>query len=147
MQDALKAVDSGDRRVVLLSGEAGLGKTCIVAELARTAFEHGDLVLYGRCDEDVSAPYRPWVEALTHYVVHAGIVELTGLAPRVSATWPPWCHRCRTARRARSDRPTSEGGDQYALYGVVAPQPFGSWHPTARWSSCWTISIGLIGAR
>ncbi len=118
LHDALKAADSGDRRVVLLSGEAGLGKTSIAAELARSAFEHGDLVLYGRSDEDVSAPYRPWVEALTHYVVHAGISELTSLAPRVLGDLAALVPSVQDRAPARFGQP-SEGGDQYALYGAV----------------------------
>ena len=28
----------------------------------------GATVLYGRCDEEAIAPYRPWVDALRHYV-------------------------------------------------------------------------------
>src|SRR5262249_60346194 len=31
----------------------------------------GGTVLFGACDEDVGLPYRPFVEALRHYVAHA----------------------------------------------------------------------------
>ena len=57
--------------VVLLAGEPGIGKTRLAAEMARAAHADGATVLFGFCDEDVTLPYRPFVEALRHYVVHA----------------------------------------------------------------------------
>jgi class 3 adenylate cyclase len=72
LQDALKQADVAEhQRVILLSGEAGIGKTTLVATLAREAHAAGAIVLYGRCDEDLARPYQPWVEALTHLVEHA----------------------------------------------------------------------------
>ena len=66
----------GQRRVTLLAGEPGIGKTRLAAELAREAHAAGSLVLYGRCDEDLGAPYQPWVQALSHYAMHASLEEL-----------------------------------------------------------------------
>lgn len=69
---ALKAVVAGDgQRVVLISGEGGMGKTTLALEVARQAFSNGAVVLYGRCDEDLGIPYQPVVEALHHYAVNA----------------------------------------------------------------------------
>jgi len=64
--DAWKACASGERRVVLLSGEAGIGKTRLAAELATRVDGDGGVVLFGRCDEDVGVPFQPFVEALEH---------------------------------------------------------------------------------
>ena len=61
----------GQRHVMLLAGEPGIGKTRLAAEMARTAHSDGATVLFGFCDEDVTLPYRPFVEALRHYVVRA----------------------------------------------------------------------------
>jgi hypothetical protein len=61
----------GQRRLVLLAGEPGIGKTRLATETALTAQAEGATVLFGACDEDVGAPYRPFVEALRHYVAHA----------------------------------------------------------------------------
>ena len=61
----------GQRQLVLLAGEPGIGKTRLAAETARAAHADGATVLFGFCDEDVTLPYRPFVEALRHYVVHA----------------------------------------------------------------------------
>jgi len=52
------------RRVALVSGEPGAGKTRLVRELAADLAESGSAVLYGACDSAVRAPYRPFVEAL-----------------------------------------------------------------------------------
>jgi DNA-binding CsgD family transcriptional regulator/tetratricopeptide (TPR) repeat protein len=54
------------RRVVLLSGEPGSGKSRLVREFAAEAAGAGALVLYGACDAVVRTPYGPFVEALEH---------------------------------------------------------------------------------
>ena len=54
------------RRVVLLSGEPGSGKSRLVREFAAEAAGSGALVLYGACDAVVRTPYGPFVEALEH---------------------------------------------------------------------------------
>ncbi len=70
--DAFKRVSNAEgREVLLVGGEAGLGKTTLVAEAARAAFETGAVVLFGHCEEDLATPYQLFVEALGHYVTHA----------------------------------------------------------------------------
>ncbi len=59
-----KAAAVGERRVVMIAGEPGVGKTRLVSELARSVHADGALVLLGRTDEHVDAPYGPWREAL-----------------------------------------------------------------------------------
>jgi class 3 adenylate cyclase len=72
LADATKRVAGGsEREVLLISGEAGLGKTTLVAEAARVAFEGGACVLLGHCEEDLATPYQLFAEALGHYVTHA----------------------------------------------------------------------------
>jgi DNA-binding SARP family transcriptional activator len=74
---ALSAVRAGaDRRVVLVSGEPGIGKTTLAARFAHAAHEQGSAVLYGRCDEDLGIPYQPWAEALAQLVRHLPRVVL-----------------------------------------------------------------------
>lgn len=52
------------RRVVLVGGEAGSGKSRLVREFAAEAAAAGALVLYGACDAVVNPPYAPFAEAL-----------------------------------------------------------------------------------
>ena len=59
------------REVLLISGEAGLGKTTLVAEATRAAFDDGACVLFGHCEEDLATPYQLFAEALGHFVTHA----------------------------------------------------------------------------
>jgi predicted ATPase/class 3 adenylate cyclase len=61
----------GSLRLALISGEAGVGKTRLSAQLALDAHGEGATVLYGRCDEDLGVPYQPWVQAFGHLVKEA----------------------------------------------------------------------------
>jgi DNA-binding SARP family transcriptional activator/DNA-binding CsgD family transcriptional regulator len=55
-------------RVVLISGEAGSGKTRLVREFAHEAADDRVLVLYGASDAVVATPYQPFVESLDFLV-------------------------------------------------------------------------------
>ncbi len=66
----------GERRLVLIGGEPGIGKTRLAKELAREAYAEGAIVLYGRCDSEAIIPYQPFAEALRHYVVACPTSEL-----------------------------------------------------------------------
>src|SRR5581483_2454671 len=59
--------EAGEGGVVLLTGEAGAGKTRLVRELAHELADRGVLVLYGSSDAAVGVPYEParaWLEFL-----------------------------------------------------------------------------------
>jgi class 3 adenylate cyclase len=55
-------------RLAMIAGEPGVGKTRLVSEFARRAWEAGAIVLLGRADEHVDAPYGPWREAMRSLV-------------------------------------------------------------------------------
>jgi tetratricopeptide (TPR) repeat protein len=60
----------GRRQFVLLTGEAGIGKTRLAAEFARRADADGATVLYGRSDPESLVPYQPFITALQHLIAH-----------------------------------------------------------------------------
>jgi transcriptional regulator with XRE-family HTH domain len=67
LREAWSAARYGRRVLALVAGEPGIGKTALTAELARHVRGDHGLVLYGRWDEDVLAPYQAFREALTDY--------------------------------------------------------------------------------
>ena len=72
-------------RLVLVAGEAGIGKTRLVSELALTLHEEGATVLFGRTDPEPLAPFQPFVEALSHYAHQCPAGRLRAEAPRAAA--------------------------------------------------------------
>ncbi|MGD0376916.1 MAG: AAA family ATPase [Streptosporangiaceae bacterium] len=65
LQGLLTTAAAGQPVVALVSGDAGVGKTRLVAELAAVAREGGFAVLVGRCAELAdSVPYLPLADAL-----------------------------------------------------------------------------------
>jgi DNA-binding SARP family transcriptional activator len=78
------AVAGGARRLMLVCGEPGAGKTRLAAAFAQRAHEQGAIVLYGRCDEEALLAQQPFVEALRHYVRACPAHDLAGQLQRVS---------------------------------------------------------------
>ncbi len=63
--------------VVILAGEAGIGKTRLLEELSRAARQEGVLVATGRAHEgDFEPPLAPWLEALRGLVFEIPPAEL-----------------------------------------------------------------------
>ena len=66
---ALQDAAGGQGRLLLLSGEPGIGKSRLAEELARHARAHGAHVLVGRCWEAGGAPaFWPWLQSLRSYL-------------------------------------------------------------------------------
>ncbi|HEX4509136.1 MAG TPA: BTAD domain-containing putative transcriptional regulator, partial [Burkholderiaceae bacterium] len=74
--DALSSAQTfidGQRGVLMVVGEAGLGKSRLVAECARLAASAGAVVLAGLgLDQDSGIPYGPFAEAWAHHRRTAG---------------------------------------------------------------------------
>jgi tetratricopeptide (TPR) repeat protein len=68
--DAADVALTGRGQLVLISGEAGMGKTRLVEELTTYAHLRDALVLWGRCYEgDGAPPYWPWMQVIRAYSV------------------------------------------------------------------------------
>src|SRR5262245_12775972 len=63
LRSLMPRADAEGRRIALIGGEPGSGKSRLVREFAGEAADSGGLVLYGACDADVRTPYRPVVDA------------------------------------------------------------------------------------
>ncbi len=68
LSEQLDATLAGRGGVVLVGGEAGIGKTTLVEDLSIQAEERGALVLWGHAyDLSVTPPYGPWLEIFRPY--------------------------------------------------------------------------------
>ncbi len=80
LRQALDEMLAGHGSLVLVSGEAGIGKTTLVDWLGRVAEREGCLVLKGGCyDLTVTPPYGPWVELLQSHAStgHEPVIPMT----------------------------------------------------------------------
>jgi DNA-binding CsgD family transcriptional regulator len=57
------ALAAGVRRLAVVSGDAGIGKTRLAAEAAVRLHAEGAFVLHGRCQQDALVPYQSFIEA------------------------------------------------------------------------------------
>jgi DNA-binding CsgD family transcriptional regulator/tetratricopeptide (TPR) repeat protein len=76
--DLLERAERGEPSVALVAGDAGVGKSRLLAELAARAEARGARVLIGGCMEagDVGLPYVPFVDALRDLGTRAGEADL-----------------------------------------------------------------------
>lgn len=83
LEDALLRACRGEGSVVVLAGEAGMGKSRLATELAHRAQTLGAAVMQGSCSEaDLALPYLPFLEAIGNYLQTA---DLGSLAERLGA--------------------------------------------------------------
>lgn len=111
------AVRKGGRRVVLVSGEAGVGKTRLVAEFAHHAAEEDTVLLVGRCDHASVIPYQPVAAALR---ASPEVQDLLGTAPEVMRRrLAPLLEGPLGPRSGRSSAPDELADERLALFEAV----------------------------
>jgi DNA-binding winged helix-turn-helix (wHTH) protein/tetratricopeptide (TPR) repeat protein len=112
----------GRRRMLLIAGEPGIGKTRLALEFARARAAEGATILIGSCDEENLVAYQPFVESLTWYVRHCPEAELRSQLAAVGggaelATLVP-AVRTRIPELPRSS-PVDAEAQRYQLFETV----------------------------
>ncbi len=91
LQEKLADALSGLGSVVLVVGDAGIGKTRLLQEFATHARLRGAQVLWGAAYEgEATLPYGPFAEALRDYVSHTSVEALRGAVTEGARFSPPW---------------------------------------------------------
>ena len=88
-----RQTSSGQRRLVLLDGEAGVGKTRLATQFAAEAHAGGAAVLYGRCEQEPLRSYPPFIEALRHGLRHGAWADDPAAAGDLAGSSPGSCPR------------------------------------------------------
>ncbi len=122
LASAAERVFSGDgRHAVFVSGEPGQGKTTLIAEASRLAFEDGACVLFGYSEEDLSTPYGLFAGAFGHYAEHAPDDRFHQLVGAHGAEWsrfvPKFVERSPSLAPSKASDPDSE---RYLLFAATA---------------------------
>jgi tetratricopeptide (TPR) repeat protein len=98
---ALGAARDGESRTVVVTGDAGLGKTRLASDVRRAATELGMATMWGGCSEaELSLPYLPFLEAIGNHLAQADLPalrrqlaanhrELAWLFPQLELEEPP----------------------------------------------------------
>jgi DNA-binding CsgD family transcriptional regulator/tetratricopeptide (TPR) repeat protein len=107
LEAARRRAADGEPAVVLVGGEAGVGKTRLVAELAARCAAEGTRVLSGGCVPvgDGALPYAPIVEALRSLVAEVGVAAVREL---VGPSWPELARLLPTLGVSEGTGPTEQ---------------------------------------
>jgi tetratricopeptide (TPR) repeat protein len=111
----------GAERVMTVAGEAGIGKSRLLAELARRVHEAGAVVLAGRAPEETLTPYQPLLEAIGHFAFTAPLPELRAATRRAGADLGRLIPELRRRLPDLGDpEPGDPETDRYRLFEAVA---------------------------
>src|SRR4051812_43892103 len=68
---------AGQGSLVLIGGEAGIGKTALADTICQEARHQGAIVLTGRCfDLAETPPYGPWIDLWARYPIDSSLPAL-----------------------------------------------------------------------
>ena len=99
---------AGHTLIVVVTAEAGMGKSRLVAELASDVHATGGSVLLGACHEDIDEPYGPFVEAIADDAAGLGSADARRRAGDAAGTLarlsPDLARRPRLGGRAAAER-------------------------------------------
>ncbi|CAN5837954.1 AAA family ATPase [soil metagenome] len=97
LDEAWREARAGRHRVVLVGGEAGMGKTSLAAQFATAAHLDDAVVLFGRSDEHLLVPCEALAEALSRYIAGCPVERLSrhleSAGPELALLVPELTHR------------------------------------------------------
>ena len=86
LETALDSARQGTGQIVLLAGEAGVGKTRLVAEIRQRAANENFTILEGSCFErDLLFPYAPLIDALRAFLASQQAIAMADLLGALAA--------------------------------------------------------------
>src|SRR5215207_1867264 len=100
LTDQLIEASSGQSRIALIAGEAGIGKSRLVAEIKTRVGQRGGHVVQGRCfEQDRTLPYAPLIDLLRSFCIGrsadylgpafgSAAAELVKISPDVATALP-----------------------------------------------------------
>jgi len=110
---------AGEQLLLLVTGEPGIGKTRLTAEIAREFDASGALVLHGRWDEEPLCSYQAFREALGRYSLRVpeGVLadDIGALAPVLGRIVPEVLDGQRGTQTEREEA----DGDRYQVFEAV----------------------------
>ena len=122
LEEAMKLARAGQRQVVLLSGEPGIGKTRLASYGAHDAHAEGFAVVWGACTEELAVPYEPWIGVCSQLVEarRGSLLAASRRAPQGRA----WSARAQPRAQRVADLPAPQSSDpeteRYLLFNAVA---------------------------
>ena len=128
LRELLDDFEDGHGSLVLIGGEAGIGKTTLIEDLIEEAQNRECLVLSGGCyDLATTPPYGPWTEALNRYRPGEGDPEL-----------PPWFHNPEEFEQVGSQQALFEEAARF-LRAVASQRPVVTILEDLHWSDPATL--------
>jgi len=121
LEEAVNLARAGQRQVVLLSGEPGIGKTRLASYAAHDAHSDGFAVVWGACTEELAVPYEPWMGVCSQ-LVESAPDEL--IARHVKRHAGELVRLARNLAERSEDLPSPQSSDpeteRYLLFNAVA---------------------------
>ena len=119
LEERWRDVVGGGDAVVLVCGDAGMGKTALAAQLAQRAHADGGIVLLGSCDQHALRPYEPIAEALRPLWRQCAGAWMARQTPDELSDLGRIIPELRD--RVRDDRPPADAPDQrFRLFEAVS---------------------------
>ena len=152
LDNALAAALDGQRQLVFVSGEPGVGKTALVAAFMARHAEPGKLwSAQGRCIEQYGTrePYLPILEALEQLAAQVGADHLRQTLERYAPAWLvqlPWLAHAADAAARRRAAPDTTAQRMlrelaHALEVLASQRPIVLWLEDLQWSDYSSLDV------